>query len=185
MRPLANTDSIGEKEQESMAKIPVVMDRKNKGPAVRTLYRLCVALLLILAIGTSTPLSATGNGRGQKTVHVKEYTKKDGTTVEAHDRKAPSPKAEKEDKAEAPKQPAAAAPASSSSVKRDANGRIERSQSAKHQFEAQSGYSHGRPGYVVDHIKPLACGGADTPANMQWQTIEEAKAKDKWERNGC
>lgn len=41
------------------------------------------------------------------------------------------------------------------------------------------------PGYVIDHIKPLACGGADAPANMQWQTIEDAKAKDKWERKAC
>jgi hypothetical protein len=24
------------------------------------------------------------------------------------------------------------------------------------------------PGYHVDHIKPLACGGADHPSNMQW-----------------
>ena len=40
-------------------------------------------------------------------------------------------------------------------------------------------------GYVVDHIKALACGGADTPANMQYQTKAEAKAKDKWERKGC
>lgn len=37
-------------------------------------------------------------------------------------------------------------------------------------------------GYIIDHIKPLACGGLDTPKNMQWQTIEDAKAKDKWER---
>ncbi len=41
------------------------------------------------------------------------------------------------------------------------------------------------PGYVVDHIAPLACGGPDTPANMQWQTIQEGKNKDKWERKGC
>jgi hypothetical protein len=27
-------------------------------------------------------------------------------------------------------------------------------------------------GYVIDHIKPLACGGIDAPDNMQWQTIE-------------
>jgi hypothetical protein len=39
------------------------------------------------------------------------------------------------------------------------------------------------PGYVIDHIKPLACGGADAPRNMQWQTVREAKAKDKWERH--
>lgn len=41
------------------------------------------------------------------------------------------------------------------------------------------------PGYVIDHIKPLACGGADNPSNMQWQTISESKTKDKWERKGC
>jgi len=38
-------------------------------------------------------------------------------------------------------------------------------------------------GYVIDHIVPLACGGADVPSNMQWQTISEAKAKDRWELN--
>jgi hypothetical protein len=38
---------------------------------------------------------------------------------------------------------------------------------------------------VVDHIQPLACGGADAPSNMQWQTKAEGKAKDKWERAGC
>lgn len=41
------------------------------------------------------------------------------------------------------------------------------------------------PGWIIDHIKPLACGGADDPANMQWQTREDAKAKDRWERRGC
>jgi hypothetical protein len=39
------------------------------------------------------------------------------------------------------------------------------------------------PGYVIDHINPLECGGADAPFNMQWQTIAEGKAKDRWERN--
>ena len=36
-------------------------------------------------------------------------------------------------------------------------------------------------GYVVDHIIPLKRGGPDTPSNMQWQTIAEAKAKDRVE----
>jgi hypothetical protein len=67
---------------------------------------------------------------------------------------------------------------------RDSHGRIARSEAAKHQFEVQSGYPHGRPGYVVDHIKPLACGGVDMPSNMQWQTVEAAKAKDRIERAG-
>ena len=40
-------------------------------------------------------------------------------------------------------------------------------------------------GYVIDHVKPLACGGADEPSNLQWQTVAEGKAKDKWERREC
>jgi hypothetical protein len=34
----------------------------------------------------------------------------------------------------------------------------------------------------VDHINLLAKGGLDDPSNMQWQTIQAAKEKDKWER---
>ncbi len=41
------------------------------------------------------------------------------------------------------------------------------------------------PGYVIDHIQALACGGADATGNMQWQTKADAKAKDKWERKAC
>lgn len=41
------------------------------------------------------------------------------------------------------------------------------------------------PGWVIDHINPLACGGPDDLSNLQWQTREEAKAKDKWERKAC
>jgi hypothetical protein len=37
------------------------------------------------------------------------------------------------------------------------------------------------PGYVKDHVLPLACGGPDAVSNLQWQTIRDAKAKDKWE----
>ena len=65
---------------------------------------------------------------------------------------------------------------------RDSHGRIKRSEVAKRDFMRRTGYPHGRPGYVVDHIVPLSKGGADDPSNMQWQTKEEAKAKDKWER---
>jgi hypothetical protein len=37
------------------------------------------------------------------------------------------------------------------------------------------------PGYRKDHVVPLACGGAEVVANLQWQTIAAAKAKDRWE----
>jgi hypothetical protein len=34
-------------------------------------------------------------------------------------------------------------------------------------------------------LTPLACGGPDDPSSMQWQTVEAAKKKDKWERRTC
>ena len=65
---------------------------------------------------------------------------------------------------------------------RDSHGRIQRSEGAKRDFMKESGYPKGRPGYVVDHIVPLSKGGRDVPSNMQWQTVQDAKAKDKVER---
>lgn len=70
----------------------------------------------------------------------------------------------------------------SSGVKHDSHGKIKRSSSAKTAFKKQTGYPHGRKGYVIDHVVPLSRGGSDSPSNMQWQTKEAAKAKDKWER---
>lgn len=66
-----------------------------------------------------------------------------------------------------------------------------RSQEAKNNFKAThpcpaNGKTYGScPGYVIDHITALACKGADDPSNMQWQSVAEGKAKDKWERKGC
>jgi hypothetical protein len=76
----------------------------------------------------------------------------------------------------------------SGSAQRDSHGKIKRSEAAKDAFKRQqpcpaTGKSTGAcPGYVIDHVKPLANGGADDPSNMQWQTKEAAKEKDKWER---
>ena len=66
-----------------------------------------------------------------------------------------------------------------------AHAEPKRSRTAKDEFLRRTGHPHGWPGHVVDHVVPLACGGADAPSNMQWQTVEEAKAKDKVERQGC
>lgn len=37
------------------------------------------------------------------------------------------------------------------------------------------------PGYVIDHKQALKRGGPDTPENMQWQTTQAARAKDRVE----
>jgi len=72
-----------------------------------------------------------------------------------------------------------------------ADAHIKRSQSAKVEFK----YEHPCPasgarkgpckGYVIDHVNPLACGGLDAAVNMQWQTVADGRAKDKWERKAC
>lgn len=41
------------------------------------------------------------------------------------------------------------------------------------------------PGYVIDHIRPLCAGGPDRSSNMQWQTVAEAKKKDRLENEEC
>ena len=72
-----------------------------------------------------------------------------------------------------------------------ADASTKRSQSAKVEFKQQqpcpaTGASKGPcKGYVIDHVHPLACGGADATSNMQWQTTADAKVKDKWERKSC
>jgi hypothetical protein len=71
------------------------------------------------------------------------------------------------------------------------HGSYRRSRAARDDFQRShpcpaTGRTSGAcPGHVVDHVKPLACGGADAPSNMQWQTTAEGTAKDKWERAGC
>lgn len=53
------------------------------------------------------------------------------------------------------------------------------------QFQKQTGFPKGRPGWVVDHIIPLCAGGPDVVLNMQWQTSAESYVKDKYERQIC
>src|SRR5450756_197679 len=110
------------------------------------------------------PVGVAADQKG-KTVHVKEYTKNDGTTVAAHDRKAPeqhatATKAEKPKKASTVSQPAAFA--------RNERGRIQpamppgtpsRDRPAI-QTAAQGGSS-------ITSSRSPAAGSADAPSHMQ------------------
>jgi hypothetical protein len=139
-------------------------------------------LVFFVTLGLSlapAPVDASKGSKsgGTKAVHVKGYTKKNGTYVAPHESRASSTKGTK-------REPSLRAGALASPT-RDERGRIQRSAGARHAFAHQTGFPNGRPGYVIDHIRPLACGGADTPTNMQWQTAAEGKAKDRTERTGC
>ena len=68
-----------------------------------------------------------------------------------------------------------------------AHGKIKRDPAQRAKFVRthpcpSTGKTHGPcPGYVVDHVRALKRGGRDDPSNMQWQTLEAARAKDRWE----
>lgn len=68
---------------------------------------------------------------------------------------------------------------------------MSRSAAAKAEFQRThpcpaTGQARGKcPGYVIDHVQPLCAGGADAPANMQWQSAADAKAKDRDEVKLC
>jgi hypothetical protein len=66
-----------------------------------------------------------------------------------------------------------------------------RSRAAKAEFQRQNwcpATNHPRgpcPGYEIDHITPLKCGGADSPHNMQWLTVAQHKIKTASEAGHC
>jgi hypothetical protein len=56
----------------------------------------------------------------------------------------------------------------------------------RHNLWPSTGERRGAcPGFIIDHVILLCAGGADTPAHMPWQTVANAKAKDREEQSQC
>jgi hypothetical protein len=151
--------------------------------------RLLSFLLLLLCISPAAVARSTSSG--SKTEHVNGYYRKNGTYVHSYDRSS-SGTASGASSYSVPstdtRSHLAQGATADAAVQRDNHGRIKRSGAAKDAFKREqpcpaTGKSTGRcPGYVIDHVQPLECGGADAPSNMQWQTTAEGKGKDKTER---
>ena len=153
------------------------------------------------ASGSHPPSSSSSHSKksssaSEKTVHVKGYYRKDGTYVAPYDRRPPGTSTTSSSSSSTTGTSAsyrsgymAKGFSAHPTVARDKNGRIKRSKAARDAFMRQrpcpsTGKASGPcPGYVVDHVQALECGGADAPGNMQWQTVAEAKAKDRIEGN--
>ena len=67
---------------------------------------------------------------------------------------------------------------------------LKRNATVKRHFKQQTicpttgTYTQKCAGYVVDHIIPLKCYGKDSVENMQYQTIADAKIKNRYEIRG-
>jgi hypothetical protein len=154
--------------------------------------KLFLLLMLVLLTpvafprGHSSGSYRSSSNQRKKAIHVRSYTRRNGTVVRAYNRSAPHTAGIR--RSSSPAARAFRSPRRPATGTRSSNGRIKRSSVAKSSFmrshpcPSTGKRSGGCPGYVVDHVKPLAKGGADNPSNMQWQTTAAAKEKDKWER---
>ncbi len=73
---------------------------------------------------------------------------------------------------------------------RDTAGRPLPSLSVRDSFVAahpcpSGGSAETCPGYAVDHVTPIVCGGEDEVDNLQWQTLEQAGVKKAWVAKAC
>lgn len=56
-----------------------------------------------------------------------------------------------------------------------------RSTTQTDRFKRLTGFPHGRPGYIINHMRPLHCHGADLPSNMVWEDSAFAHLQDRVE----
>src|SRR5215472_17300965 len=114
----------------------------------KTQLRFFALVLLLIASGLTWSGQKLASSSSSKPVHVREYTRKDGTVVHAHERAMPGTGSASATTATttpaAPKSPTPVAPAGPSPVSvsnsadviaRDSHGRIKCSEAAKHQFQ--------------------------------------------------
>ncbi len=143
------------------------------------------AILLVGLACFALPVFLVGQ---RKSVHVDSYKRKDGTVVRSYDRSSPESVKGGETNSGGVMVPSVVA---LTLVDRDPDGRIRRSSAARSAFQREylcpstNLPNRSCPGYIIDHLVALACGGPDEPSNMQWQTIAAAALKDKIERVGC
>lgn len=72
-------------------------------------------------------------------------------------------------------------------VTQKSEGQEARNREQVNLFHIQTGFPHGRHGYVVDHIIPFCYGGSslDSTWNYQWQRLDSSYTKNKYEVELC
>jgi hypothetical protein len=150
------------------------------------LVRFFRTLVIVFGFGLATPCQPTF--AQEKPIHGDKDTKKSNPLVKTdHERPKPEPRPVQPAKATTKPKAKKGAPSNPAAVEgpRGVSSRAQRSGAARQAFERQTGYANGRPGYIVEHIVPLSCGGTDTPGNMEWLTLADARRKNQSERARC
>ena len=132
--------------------------------------------LVAYTLGLLLLASAASAGR----VHVGGYVRRNGTYVHAYTRSIPSTTTNTH---RSPGSSLAHPPSSRAvpGAARDSKGHIERSSAARMSFLRSNGLTHTPTGCQVDHIVPLAKGGADSPSNMQLLCGAALREKERTE----
>lgn len=65
--------------------------------------------------------------------------------------------------------------------KKDENGRVVQSRSARTEFLVKTRYERGRVGYVITHVKRIKDGGSDAVENFVWEETKKAFSVETWE----
>lgn len=151
-----------------------------------------LAPLIVVAAFAAMPFSAIARGQGGHSLSGSRGSHSRGSTHHStggHSGSGHAGTGTHRSGSHAPHASSTHAPTShkATGVLRDSHGKIKRDPEQRTKFMRthpcpSTGKTHGAcPGYVVDHVQALKHGGRDAPSNMQWQSVQQAKAKDKVE----
>ena len=143
---------------------------------------------IVVAVGFSLATAFQSAFAQEKPNHATKDTKTGSPVVKTeHERPKPESRPVQPSKAtiNATKKKGSPSTPTGAALPRGVSPRAQRSIDARQAFERQTGYPTGRPGYIVELIVPLSCGGTDTPGNMEWLTLADVRRKNQSERARC
>ena len=144
---------------------------------MRSLLRTMRFHALAVALGALVAIAPSYGPRSGH-VYVHGYTRSDGSYVAPYYRSLPHRSWWNAESSPSPEE----SDAGGASIRPHTRSKAARNEYVREHPCPSTGRTSGAcPGWVVDHVQALKHGGADAPWNMQWQTIEDAKEKDRWE----
>jgi hypothetical protein len=179
-RGLAEGAPVLDPARRASGTVPGAWETRLSARGVRFRAMRATVLALAAALGLAVPLPGLASSQH----HAKGAATHSGAPTPQRSKSASSSGSHRRHRATAsPGRGKSHLRTSPGFVRRVASGKIHRDPAAKAAFRRNhpcpsTGRTTGRcPGYEVDHVRPLACGGADQASNMQWLTAAANQAK--------